>query len=478
MQESLGRKAFSASIWSAVEKFSIQGIQFVVMLIMARLLTPSDYGIVGMIAIFIAVSNSFVNSGFSQALIRKNDRTEIDNCTVFYFNIFVGIAFYLILFFCSPFIADFYKLPILIPVTRIVGLSLIFNSLSLVQNAFFTININFKTLTKVSLSSAVISGAVGIGMAYYGFGVWALVFQQLLNGFTTTILLWVFSKWRPQLLYSWKSFKNLFGFGSKMLFSGLIDTVYVNIYQLVIGKIYKASDLGYYTRATNFSGFLSTSLTGIIQRVMFPLFSKIQDEDERLRYNYSRVLRILTYVIFPLMTGLAALAKPVVLFLLTEKWLYCAVLMVPLCLSGMWYPVHAINLTLLQVKGRGDLFLKLEIIKKVVGVIILCVTIPLGLYIMCWGMLLSSLISLAINTHYTGKLIGLGYFKQMQDYLPSLLLSLTMGVVVWITIHFLNLSNSFLILIGFTVGLMLYFLMTKIFGLKELKEVISIVKRR
>lgn len=478
MQESLKKKTVKGTLWSSIERFSVQGISFIVMIIMARILTPADYGLVGMIAIFMAISQSLIDSGFSQALIRKQDRSEVDNSTVFYFNIAIGISLYLILFFCAPLIAKFYKEPRLITITRVIGLNLIFNSLSVVQRALYTINLNFKTQAKATLIGAIVSGGMGIWMAYSGYGVWAIVIQQITNFALISICLWIFSKWRPILAFSKESFKELFNFGSKLLASGLINTIYNNLYLIIIGKIFRASDLGYYTRAHQFTDFASSNLTGILQRVSYPVLCTIQTEDTRLADVYRRLLRISAYIIFPLMMGLAAVARPMVLTILTEKWLFAATLIVPLCFSQMWYPVHAINLNLLQVKGRSDLFLRLEIIKKIIGIVVICITIPMGLVAMCWGTVFNSIIALIINTHYTGELIHLGFLKQMWDLLPILLLSIGTGVVVWLSISFLALPPALLLATGLIEGIAIYVLGSKIFHFNEFSELLAIIRRK
>lgn len=444
---------------------------------MARLLTPADYGVVGMIAIFIAISNSLINSGFSQALIRKTDRTEIDNSTVFYFNIVVGLFLYAVLFFCAPFIARFYDMPILTPVTRVVGIGLIFNSLCIVQIAQYTINIDFKTQAKATFTAAVFSGIAGITMAYLGFGVWAIVWQQVVSFVINSALLWFYSKWRPIWSYSWRSFKEMFGFGSKLLVTGLIDTGYNNIYSLVIGKVFKAADLGFYSRSQTFSSFASANVTDIIKRVTFPVLCKIQTDDDKLQDGYRRLLRVAAFIIFPLMMGMAGVAVPMIVTLVGEKWLYSAILLVPICFSGMWYPVHSINLNLLSVKGRSDLILRLEIIKKILGIAVLAGTVPLGLYWMCWGGLLSSIIALVINTYYTGKLIDLGFWKQMKDLFPTLILSVTMGAMVWLTMQFLTLPNPILLVIGIIEGGIIYIVGAKLFRFPEFAEIRSLLKR-
>ena len=478
MAESLKHKTVKGTVWSTLERFSVQGIQFIVMILMARILSPQDYGLVGMIAIFIAISQTFIDSGFSQALIRKQERTEVDNSTVFYFNIAVGLFLYLLLYVAAPYIADFYNEPQLTSITRVIGVSLIFNSLAVVQRALLTLKLDFKTQAKASLTGAIISGIVGIVMAYTGFGVWAIVFQQILNLGVVTLLLWVFSKWKPLWTYSWTSFRELFSFGSKLLASGLLDTIYKNVYLIVIGKVFKAADLGYYTRSVQFSDFASSNITGIFQRVSYPVLCTIQNEDERLANVYRRILRVSAFVIFPLMIGLAAVARPLILTILTEKWLFSATLLVPLCFQGMWYPVHAINLNLLQVKGRSDLFLRLEVIKKILGIIVICCTLPFGLLALCWGGLVSSLISLVINTYYTGKLINLGFFKQMKDLLPTLILSLAMGAAVYLTVTFVPMNSWISLSVGVIEGILIYAVLARLLKFSEFSELLSIIKRK
>lgn len=477
MAESLKQKTVGGVIWSSIERFSVAGLQFVIMIIMARVLTPEDYGMVAMLQIFIAVSQSLVDSGFSQALIRKLDRTQTDLSTVFYFNIGIGVFLYLVLFFSAPLIASFYNTPQLVPITRVIALGMVFNSLSVVQRAVLTIKIDFKTQMRASVLAAVISGIVGISMAYTGFGVWSIVAQQVTNLGINTLVLWLVSKWSPSKVFSMVSFKEMFGFGSKLLLSGLINTIWNNIYLIVIGKAFSKADLGYYTRAHQFSDFPSANLTSVFQRVTYPVLSTIQNDDVRLAYNYRRVLRITAYIIFPIMIGMAAVSTPMIRILLTEKWLFTADLLKIICLSMMFYPVHSINLNLLQVKGRSDLFLRLEIIKKIIGIIILIVTIPMGLIAMCTGQIFSSLFSLAINTHYTGKLINVGFIKQMKDLIPILVLSLVMGVVSYLVM--MPFENIYIQLgIGTITGIGFYILFSYIFKFEEMKELVSIIRKK
>ena len=477
MSDSLRSKTVKGVVWSSIERFSTQGVQFLIMIIMARLLTPKDYGLIGMLAIFLAVAQSLIDSGFSQALIRKQDRTDVDNSTVFYFNIVVSSVLYLILFIAAPFVADFYNQPELTSVMRIVCLGVILNSLAVVQRALLTVRIDFKTQAKASLSAAVISGCIGIVLAYCGFGVWSLVVQQLLNLSVNTLLICIFSKCRPIALFSWKSYHELFAFGSKMLASGLLDTLYRNIYPIVIGKLFSASSLGHYTRAQHFSEFPSSNVTGIIQRVTYPILCGIQDETERLEAVYRKFLKLSAFIIFPLMIGMSAVACPFIDIVLGKQWGFCGQLLQIICFAMMWYPIHAINLNLLQVKGRSDLFLRLEIIKKILGITVLCITAPFGLVVMCYGQIFNSIVALVINTYYTGKLINVGFIRQMKDLLPTILLSLIMFGAILLVDGFIE-TNMYRLVIGVLVGIIVYVSGSYIFKFKELQTLFSLIRRK
>ena len=467
--ESLKQKTTNGLFWSSVERFSNQGVSFVFSIILARILAPRDFGIVAMIGIFFAVAQSFVDSGFSNALVRKTDRREEDLSTCFYFNIGVGIVAYIVLFLIAPFIADFYNQPILSPIIRITGLGVVLNSLCVVQQALFTIRIDFKSQAKVTLSATIISGIVGVVLAYLGYGVWALVWQGVVMSLVRMGLLWLMSKWRPKTGFSKDSFHYLFGYGSKLLASGLLDTIYNNIYPIVIGKFYSPAQLGNYSRALTFAQLPSSNITSILQRVTFPVLSTIQDDMPRLQTDYRRLLKLSAFIVFPLMMGLAAVAFPVIRIILTPKWEGCSLYLQIICFALMLYPIHAINLNLLQVKGRSDLFLRLEVIKKIVGVCIMCITIPLGITAMCIGMVASSLIALFINTFYTGKLIDIGYLKQMRDLLPIFINSLLMGGVVFITIQFI-MNDFFKLMVGGIIGGLYYLLSSYIFTRDEAAE--------
>lgn len=476
MPESLAHKTVKGTLWSFAERFSAQGIHLLVMIVIARRLSPKEFGLIGMLAIFLAVAQSLIDSGFSQALIRKQDRTDTDKNTVFYFNVLVSSVIYLCFYFISPWVSAFYDEPQLCQIMRVICLAIVVDSFAVVQRANYVIAIDFKTQTKATLVSAVVSGIIGIYLAYHGYGVWALVFQFLSNSVVNVIVLWSFSRWYPRLVYSWQSFRELFGFGSKLMISGLLDTLYRNVYQLVIGKAFSADSLGHFTNAHKFSDLPSSNLTTVLQRVTYPVLCTIQDDDDRLAIVYRKFLRLSAFVIFPLMCGLAAVSYPLIDIVLGGKWHYAAILLVPLCFQMMWYPIHSINLNLLQVKGRSDLFLRLEIIKKIIGVTILFCSIPFGLLVMCYTGILSSVLCLTINTYYTGKLINVGFFVQMKDISTTLILSLLMFVLVFWGISFLHVDMLKLIC-GIVGGGAFFMLSSSMLKMKELDYIKELVKR-
>lgn len=476
-EQTLKQATTKGLFWSSVERFSNQGVQFVFSIILARLLSPSDYGIIAMVTIFFAVAQSFVDSGFSNALVRKTDRVEEDLSTCFYFNIGVGIIAYIVLFLIASLVANFYSQPILSPIIRITGLGVILNSLCVVQQALFTIKIDFKSQAKITLSATVISGIVGIILAYQGYGIWALVWQGVASSIVRMGLLWLMSKWRPRTGFSKSSFNYLFGYGSKLLASGLLDTIYNNIYPIVIGKFYNPAQLGNYSRALGWAQLPSANITSILQRVTFPVLSAIQDDTLRLQNSYRRLLKLSAFIVFPLMMGLAAIASPLIRVILTAKWDGCVLYLQILCFALMLYPIHAINLNLLQVKGRSDIFLRLEIIKKIIGVVILIITIPLGITAMCLGMVFSSIICLIVNTYYTSRFIDVGLLTQLKDLRIILINSLVMGGGIYILTSFIDVEGLKLVM-GIVIGLLFYFIGSFYFSKAELQEVISLIKKK
>lgn len=477
MPESLKQKTVKGVAWTSLNKVLDLGFGFVIGVILARLLSPSDYGLLAMIAVFNAIAFAFLDSGFGNALIRKPDLTEDDNTTAFLFNLVAGIALFGVIWFIAPWVSVFYDKPILTPLLRAEGSLLIVTSFKIVQNTQLTRALNFKAKMIIRIVSSVSGGVIGIIAAYSGLGVWALVAMHIADALISLVLLWVISPWRPRGKWSKKSFNYLWGFGSKLLASGLLDTIYGNIYPIIIGKFYSAADLGQYTRAQGYAYMPSTSLTGVIQQVTFPVLSQIQDDVERLANSYRRMLRFTVFIVFPIMIGMAFLAHPLVISLVTDKWAQCVPYLQIICFSSMWYPVHAINLNLLQVKGRSDLFLRLEIIKKILITVVVFACVPFGIMGICYGAVFTSLACLAINTYYTGKLINVGFVRQMLDMTPTLLASLAMGAVVYFAVMPFG-SDVVKLAVGIPLGMVVYVAIAKVFKMPELQEALDIIHRR
>ena len=470
------QKAIKGVSWSFIDNIANSGITFLVGIVLARLLSPEEFGILGMIAVFIAVSNSIVDSGFSSALIRKVDIKNRDYNTVFYFNMVLGIILYILLYFSAPFISGFFNEPILIAVTRVMGLLLIINSFGIVQRTLLIKEVDFKTQTKVSLIASISSGIIGIGMAVAGYGVWSLVAQQIIRQLLNSIFLWVFNTWRPVFEFSTQSFKELFGFGSKLLVSGIIDTLYSNIYYVVIGKYFSANELGLFTRAKQFSLFISGNLTSIVQKVSYPLLCNMQNEsnDELLKKTYQRIIKATMLVTFSCMLGLAAVAKPLILLLIGVKWIPSIVFLQILCFAAMLYPLHAINLNMLMVKGRSDLFLKLEIIKKIIGIAPVIIGIFYGIEIMLIGSVFVSFIAYFLNSYYSANLINYTTLDQIKDVLPTFLVALAVSFVMW-SITLLNFSNGITLSFQFFTGGILSIAIYEVLKLPEYTELKQII---
>ncbi|HEY5499821.1 MAG TPA: lipopolysaccharide biosynthesis protein [Bacteroidales bacterium] len=475
--DDLNQKTVKSVMWSAVERFGSQGIQFVMSIIIARLLLPEEYGLIAMLAFFMAIAQTFVDSGFGSALIQKNDRNEIDYSTAFYFNFVVAVLVYLMLFLAAPFIADFYKEEKLIDITRVVGISVILNSFGLVQRAKLSIALDFKKLALASTLAVFISGLLGIWMAYTGYGVWALVAQTVLNNLICNILLWTLSRWSPLWVFSKESFIALFSFGSKLLLSSLLHTVYTNLYTLVIGKFYSKQSLGSYYQASNLATFTSNNISAVIVRAIYPIQCSMQDDDEKLKYYFSKYLKLSCYVIFPISVGLCALAEPLVKVVLNVQWIPAIPYIQILCIAYMWNPVMMMNSSILNVKGRSDYFLRAEVIKKIMAIIILVTTIPFGIKIMCWGLLLYSFTDMIIITIYTKKLMGLRLLNQFKDILPIILLTATMGLLAYGS-TFLFINQVLKLLIGTFVGLVYFLTVSKIAKFEEFTFLLNLVKKQ
>lgn len=474
MQDTLKNKTIHGVGWSFIDNISGSGISFLVGLVLARLLSPEEYGIMAMLAVFLAVSNSIVDSGFSSALIRKSDVVELDYNTTFYFNLAVSCLLYCVLYVSAPLISDFFSEPLLVPITRVFGLILIVNAFSIIQRTILVKAVDFKTQTKISLISSVTSGVIGISMALCNCGVWSLVGQQLSRQVLNSLFLWIYGKWKPLWEFSYQSFKELFGFGSKLLLSGLIDTFYKNIYYLVIGRFYNAAQLGQYTRAEQFTTIFSSNLTSVIQRVSYPVLSSIQEDSERLCDAYRRIVKVTMLITFACMLGLAAVAEPLIQILIGGKWLVAVPFLQILCFAEMLYPLHAINLNILQVKGRSDLFLKLEILKKALGIIPVVLGIFVGINYMLWGAVVLSFICYFLNSYYSGKLIDYSAKEQIKDIFPCFTISLLVALLMW-GITFLELNLFVTLIFQLVAGAFFAFFIYEKLQLEEYKEVRKII---
>ncbi len=476
MTASLKQKTISGLIWSFIDSVAGQGITFIVGIILARLLSPKEFGLIGMLTIFIAISQSFIDSGFHHALIRKQDCTQADYSTVFYFNIVVGVFFYILLFACANSIGIFFHEPILKQLIRVLGLALIINSFTIIQSTLLTKRIDFKLQAKISVIASFVSGIISIYMAYTGWGVWSLVALTLLKYAINSLLLWCWNKWKPIFVFSRKSFKELFSFGSKLLVSGLIDTIYRNVYYVIIGKYFAAVELGYYTRAEQFQSLPSANLQSIIGRVSYPVLSTIQDDIPRLRETYKKIIRSTMLITFVLMLGMAAIAKPMILTLIGEKWEPCVIYLQMLCFAGMLYPLHALNLNMLNIQGRSDLFLRLEIIKKVLAIPVIVITVFFGIKAMISGMILLSLIAYYLNSYWSGRLIGYSFLEQIKDILPSFMIAAVMSIVVFIEGMFIKMTPLSMLIVQLTTGAVLTFSLCEGFRFKDylyIKEIVN-----
>lgn len=479
-RQSLKEKTIVGVGWSAIDNVSQYAVSFIVSIILARLLSPDDYGLLGIIAIFTAICDALINAGFSAALIRKKDVNDADYNTVFIVNLFMSFLLYAVIFFCAPLIASFFKREELIALTRATSIGFVLGALGLVQQTRLTKKIDFKTQTKISLWASISSGIVGITLAILGFGVWALVIQNLCCQFLRTSLLWIHNKWIPQLSFSGKSFREMFGFGWKMMVSGIIDTAWNKLYQLVVGRFYSPASLGQYTRATQMSSLFSVNLTAVVQRVTYPVLSDIQDEKERLVSAYRRIIQITVFCSAVCLFFLGAVSEPLLYCLIGPKWHDAAVYLPLICISETLYPLSAINLNMLQVQGRSDLFLGLDIVKKIIGVLPLLVGVFVGIIPMLWVGLFTGVICYFLNSYFPGKFLGYGFWMQLKDILPSYGIAFGVAVSVWF-LKYLPFSYWIILPIQLIVGIIVFFALCQISKLDvyfETKELVLQYVRR
>ncbi len=466
---SLKKKTRSAVYWEVFNKFSNQGLAFIFSIILARILSPSDYGIVALPLIFFALAQCFIDCGFSAALIRKPQVTESDLSTAFYFNLIVGFICYLSLFCFSPFIADFYNTPILCNILKVSALSMVFTPLQSVHYAILSRNLNYKTPALISLVNCIISGVFGIILAYSGFGVWALVFQSLVGSVVNVVMLWSLSKWRPSLVWSKESFSYLFGFGGKMLASGLIDVIHDNLCSVAIGKFYSVRDLGLYNRSQGYAQLPSKQIMGVMDGISFPVLSKLQGDETQLSEAFIRLLKLVFFIICPVMLCLSALAYPLVVFMITDKWAECVPLLQVLCFAIILWPIHTLNFTLLKVIGRSDLLLKLNVGIKILGFIIMAFTIPNGILAIGYGGIVHAILVSLWITYYMGHVSSLTMMSQIRAILPCLALSGSMYVFILVVTSFVD-SMLMKLLLGTFLGFVYYMLMAYLFKFPQLKD--------
>ena len=473
-QESLKHKTIGGASWSFLDNISNQGITFLVGLVLARLLSPEEYGLIGIITIFIAVFNSIVDSGFSNALIRKNDANDIDYNTVFFTNLVVSLFLFVVLYVSAPAIGVFFNRPLLIPLLRVMGLVIIINAFAIIQRTILIKKVDFKTQTKASLISSISSGVIGICMALYGLGVWSLVGQQLSRQLLNTACLWLFSRWYPKFQFSCNSFWGLFKFGWKLLVSGLIDTIWREINNVVIGKCYSPATLGQYARAQQFASICSSNLTSVVQRVSYPVLSSVQDEKERLKNGYKRIIKVTMLLTFTLMLGLAAVSKPMILVLIGNQWLPCVPYLQIICLQMMLYPLHSLNLNMLQVQGRSDLFLKLEIIKKIIAVGPLLLGVFVNIYWMLGGSVITGFIAYYLNAYYSGPFLNYSIKEQVKDILPSFGVAVAMAVPVF-AMSFIPMNPCIMLPLQIVLGAIITISICEVTKLPEYMEIKGII---
>jgi teichuronic acid exporter len=468
--KSLKNSAIKGMFWSATDKFAGQAGQFIFGIILARLLMPKDYGLIGMLSIFLAISQSFIESGMGSGLIQKKDRSDVDFSTVFVFNFAVSILFYLILFYAAPFIADFYSMPQLVLLTRILSINIIINSLAIVQRSKLTINIDFKTIAKVNVTSTILSGIIAVYFAYIGWGVWALVMRTLFSSVISVALFLSFSRWKPSIAFSKDSFKKLFGYGSKLLLAGLYAQLFNNLYNMVIGRYYSVNQLGYYERAKGYADMFSGTVTSIIHQVTFPILASLQNDPKRMISVYARLIKMTSFIIIPSMTLLAILADPLVRLLLTNKWAPAIELLQLVSFARIITPISVINMNILNATGRSDLFLKVDLSKLPLVILALIITIPLGVKFMVIGHVVTSGLAFFINAYMPGKLYGYGSFKQLKDMLPFIIATLVMALIVIFTISIID-SLILKIITGGAIGFVSYVATCGVMKVNEINEV-------
>lgn len=461
--------------WRFLERCGAQGVTFIVSIVLARLLDPTVYGTVALVTIFTTIMQVFVDSGMGNALIQKKDADDLDFSSVFYFNMAMCSVLYLIMFFAAPFIASFYRMPELTAIVRVLSFVVVISGVKNVQQAYVSRHLMFKRFFFSTLGGTIGAAVIGIAMAYLGFGVWALVAQMLFNAAVDTTILWITVKWRPKKMFSFQRLKSLFSYGWKLLASSLIDTVYNDLRQLIIGKKYSSGDLAYYNQGKKFPQLIVTNINTSIDSVLLPTMSKAQDDMAAVRSMTRRAIKTSTFLMMPAMIGLAVCAEPLVQLILTEKWLPCVLFLRIFCITYAFYPIHTANLNAIKAMGRSDLFLKLEIIKKTVGIIAILITMWISVQAMAYSFLVTTILNQIINSWPNKKLLNYSYLEQVKDMMPQILLSLGMGAAIY-AVSFLHLSASLTLLIQILLGVLVYWSGSKVFHVESYTYIIEMVK--
>lgn len=474
IEQGLKAKTVQGTFWSAADAFLGQGVTFLVGIILARILSPDEYGLIGICLIFNTVLNGIIDSGFSNALIRKKEVEDIDYNTMFYTNMVISFILYLLLFISSPYIASFFRREELTSLLRVTGIVLILNGLTLVQQTILTKNIDFKSKTKASAVSSILSGIVGIVMAYCGLGVWSLVAQIVLRQLLYSLSIWIINKWLPRKVFSVDSFKYQWGFGWKLLVSGLLNNIWNQLNQIVVGRFYSPASLGQFTRSRQFAALFSENFTGVIQRVSYPALAQIQDEEERLIAAYRRIIKLTMFVTIIVMFSLAAISEPFIITVLGAQWHEAATYLPLICGEMCLYPLHAINLNMLQVQGRSDIFLFLEIIKKILAIIPICMGIFISIYWMLAASVIVGIICFFLNSWYTGRKLHYSSFCQIRDILPSFIIGLTIAIPVFFLKYLPIESSAIVLLLQLVLTAIVFFLVCKLTNNNEYKEIRAI----
>ena len=461
-------------VWSGIERFSIQGISFVLSIIIARIVSPSAYGLIVMIQVFLQFSQLFIDGGFSNALIQKKDRNEIDYCTVFLFNMGVAITLYFLFFFLAPIIAIFYEEPQLTTITRVISLNLIFSSLSIVQKTKLTIELDFKTQTKAGLIAVLVSGTVGVVCAYCGFEVWALVAQGLINQLIVSVGLMYYSRWKPQMIFSTQSFKRLFGFGSKLMLSNILTGIYINLNNLIIGKKYTSSDLAFYNRGFTLSQFPSSNIAEVLNRIIYPVLSQLQDDRDELKRAYFRYLHLSHYIVFPLMGLMIVLAQPMVEVLLTDKWLGAVPYIQIFCVNFMMYPIILQSSNPIAAIGHSGVLLKTQLLKRGVCLAILIYTFTISINAICWGVVIGSAFEVIVNLVILRKELGIGFREHIMTQMDVVLSVVAVCVVVYFVILIIP-GALWKIIVGGGLGVVLYMGITILFEFQEKPFIVNYI---